>query len=109
MMQVNDIEWSTAEQTIAEAAFKKAYEREINALLAEVRSQASSVLAQEDLWRLHDFLSARRHDLDGKYDYRYSVLTFVFARLVKEGWLQLSELDGLEPAKLTKVSALTRI
>lgn len=63
----------------------------------------------DDIWQLHDFLSARRHELDGKYDDRESGLIFVFSNLVKEGWLSLDELDGLEPAKLSKISALTRM
>jgi hypothetical protein len=58
---------------------------------------------------LHDFLSARRHEIDGKYDYRYSVLIFVFAGLVKEGWLNIDELEGLQKDKLTKVAALARM
>ncbi|HLO89483.1 MAG TPA: hypothetical protein VK203_31360, partial [Nostocaceae cyanobacterium] len=86
-MQVSDIEWSKTEEKIAEEAFRRAYEREINALIQEVREQASTLNELQDMWQLHDFLSARRHDIDGKYDYRYSVLIFVFARLVKEGWL----------------------
>ncbi|HEY9648158.1 MAG TPA: hypothetical protein V6C88_17410 [Chroococcidiopsis sp.] len=109
MMQLNNVEWSTAEQTIAKAAFEKAYGREINTLIAEVRRQSSTLDSLEDMWRLHDFLSARRHDIDGKYDYQYSALIFVFAQLVKEGWLQLDELDGLDPVKLKKVAALARM
>lgn len=108
-MQVSDIEWSKTEEKIAEEAFRRAYEREINALIQEVREQASTLNELQDMWQLHDFLSARRHDIDGKYDYRYSVLIFVFARLVKEGWLHLHELEGLEKDKLTKVAALARM
>jgi len=108
-MQTSDIEWSKSEQKVAQAAFQKAYERENTALLQEVRQKATTIATLEDLWCLHDFLSARRHDLDGKYDYRYSVLIFVFARLVKEGWLQLNELNGLTPEKLTKVAVLARM
>lgn len=109
MMQVNDGDWSKNEKKIAQAAFDKAYEREIKALIEDVRERASVIAAIDDMWRLHDFLSARRHDIDGKYDYRYSVLIFVFARLVKEGWLHLDELKGLDTDKLTKVAALARM
>ncbi|WP_448602426.1 hypothetical protein [Thermoleptolyngbya sp.] len=108
-MQANDVQWSQAEKKVARAAFERAYEREIQALVTEVRERAHTVGEVDDLWTLHDFLSARRHDLEGKYDYRYSVLIFVFARLVQEGWLDLHELEGLASDKLTKVSALTRI
>ncbi len=108
-MQVSDIDWSKAEREIARTAFEKAYEREIKALIEAVRDRASAITKPDDMWQLHDFLSAKRHAIDGKYDYRYSMLIFVFAQLVKEGWLQLKELDGLGTDKLTKIAALTRV
>jgi hypothetical protein len=107
--QMTDLAWSDTEKKVAQTAFNKAYEREIAALIQEVSAQASSIAELEELWRLHDFLSARRHDVDGKYDYRYSVLVFVFSRLVKEGWLHLDELEGLERDKLSKIAALARM
>lgn len=109
MMQTSELQWTAQEQSIAKAAFGKAYEREIEALVQLVRDQASSLSGTEDIWRLHDFLSARRHELDGKYDERESALIFVFADLVKEGWLSLDDLQGLNASKLSKISALTRM
>lgn len=106
---MSDIKWTETEKQIATEAFKKAYEREIDSLMAEVRSQASSLAQLDDAWRLHDFLSARRHEIDGKYDFRYPTLIFVFARLVKEGWLDLDRLKGLDKDKITKISALARM
>ncbi len=108
-MQVSNAEWSQAEQKVAQAAFDQAYEREINALIKEVREQTGAIAELNDVWRLHDFLSAKRHEIDGKYDYRYSGLIFVFARLVKEGWLDLNELEGFDKDKLTKIAALARM
>jgi hypothetical protein len=109
MMQVSEAEWSKMEQKVAQEAFERAYEREIKALIEEVREKASAIAALDDMWRLHDFLSARRHEVDGKYDYRYSMLIFIFARLVKEGWLRLDELEGLDRDKLAKITALVRM
>jgi hypothetical protein len=109
IVQVNDVEWSNTEKNIAKQAFDKAYIREIDALIKEVREQAGIISELSDVWKLHDFLSTRRHEIDGKYDYRYSVLIFVFSRLVKEGWLHLHELEGLAKDKLTKIRALARI
>lgn len=109
MMQVNEIEWSEAEKEVAKIAFDTAYKREIKALIDEVRKQSSAIVEIDDIWRLHDFLSARRHNIDGKYDYEYSGLIFIFASLVKEGWLHLNELDGLNTNKLTKIAAISRI
>jgi Photoprotection regulator fluorescence recovery protein len=108
-MQVSEVKWSETEEKIAQAAFEKAYKREIDALMKDVRTRAGAIAELDDMWQLHDFLSARRHEIDGKYDYRYSMLIFVFATLVKEGWLHLEELKGLDSSKLTKVAALTRM
>ncbi|MGJ3245105.1 MAG: hypothetical protein ACFE0I_03405 [Elainellaceae cyanobacterium] len=108
-MQVSDTDWSKVEKKVAHEAFERAYQRETSTLVQSVQQRASSISELDDLWRLHDFLSARRHELDGKYDYRYSVLIFVFAGLVKEGWLSLDELQGLKTEKLAKISALTRM
>jgi hypothetical protein len=109
MMQVSEADWSTIEQKIAEEAFERAYQREIQALIKEVRQQANAIAQIEDMWHLHDFLSARRHEVDGKYDYQYSMLVFIFARLVKEGWLKLNELEGLDKSKIAKIAALSRM
>ncbi|MGB3558545.1 MAG: hypothetical protein WBA24_08370 [Geitlerinemataceae cyanobacterium] len=108
-MTASDIDWSKKEQEIAKTVLKNAYLRETRALLEEVRQRASSMAELDEIWHLHDFLSARRHDLDGKYDDRYSGILFVFARLMKEGWLHLEELEGLDTDKLTKVGALSRM
>jgi Photoprotection regulator fluorescence recovery protein len=108
-MTISETEWSKKEQEIAKKVFDRAYRRETSALIEEVRDRARAIAELDEIWHFHDFLSARRHDLDGKYDYRYSVLIFVFARLIKEGWLHLEELDGLDTDKLTKVAALARI
>ena len=109
MIQVIEIEWSQTEKQIARQAFDKAYDREIRALIKEVQQQASQITELENLWLLHDFLSARRHEIDGKYDYRYSSLIFVFALLIKEGWLLKEALEGLNTDKRAKVAALSRM
>ncbi|MCP2730631.1 hypothetical protein NJ959_19565 [Symplocastrum sp. BBK-W-15] len=106
---MSEIGWSNIEENVAKEAFEKAYQREITTLIEEVRVKASAIAEIKDMWILHDFLSARRHDIDGKYEYRNSVLIFVFARLVKEGWLNINELEGLDRDKLAKITALARM
>ena len=106
---MSNIEWSTVEQTAAQKAFSAAYDREVNALIQKVRNQSGAITTLDDIWQLHDFLSARRHDMDGKYDYTHSSLIFVFAQLIKEGWLHLTELQELQSDKLAKIAALTRM
>jgi hypothetical protein len=108
-MQVSEAGWTDTEKTIARTAFDQAYKREIEALIKQVQEETSTLTELGELWRLHDFLSAKRHQVEGKYDYEYSALPFVFAGLVKEGWLHLSELEGLSQDKLAKISSLARM
>jgi hypothetical protein len=106
-MQAIDTDWTEAEKNVAETAFKTAYEREISALIQTVRE--CEITESDDLWRLHDLLSSKRYEMDGKYDFRYPSLLFVFAGLIKEGLLTIEELDGLHANKLAKITALARM
>lgn len=99
-------QWSKSEKVIARRAFEEAYARECSALSHEVRRLADAIAAPSDIWKLHDFLTGRRKAIDEKYDFRYSVLLFVFARLIGEGWLDETELTGLSGDKLDKIHFL---
>jgi hypothetical protein len=109
MLQASETKWSEVEEKIAKQALQKAYERETTALIAYIRDRASSITELEDLWYLHDLLSSKRHEIDGKYYYDNMTIVFDFAKLVKEGWLSLDELKGLQPEIITKISALARM
>lgn len=109
MLQVGTTQLSQAEETIAKQALKVAYQRETSALIANVRDRASSIIVLEDLWYLHDLLSTKRYEIDGKYTFNPASIVFDFADLVKEGWLTLNDLQGLKPEMLSKISALTRM
>ena len=51
-------------------------------------------------------MSEQRKKTDEKYDFRYSVLVFVLARLLKERWLEKADLDGLGEDKIEKIKYL---
>jgi Photoprotection regulator fluorescence recovery protein len=104
-----ETDWSETEKQVAQTAFKQAYNRETETLVSEIREKAVSITEIQDIWMLHDFLSARRHEIDGKYEDSYSAFIFVFARLVKENWLTLEELSGLQADKRAKIAALSRM
>ena len=101
--------WSTTEQKIAECAFKKAYERETAALIQYIYERIEEIKEIDSVWNLHDYLSAKRHQIDGKYDFRYPILIFIFSDLMKEGWLLPEDLDGLDQDKISKITVLSRI
>ena len=92
--------WSPTQKKAARAAYDLALERE----LKSIRQEAGKILQQSGdghaVWRLHDYLSKKRREVDQKYDYRYSVLMTVFTRLVSEGWLSLDELSGIGGEKV---------
>ncbi len=108
-MQGIETDWSEVEKQVAQNAFKQAYSRETKTLVSEIRDKVGEVTEIQDIWMLHDFLSARRHEIDGKYEDSYSAFIFVFARLVKEKWLTLDELSGLQADKRAKIAALSRM
>ncbi len=67
---------------MAKRAFNVALEREHGKLMHQTREMVGKMQEGADLWRLHDFLTDRRREIDQKYDYRYSQLIIVFARLI---------------------------
>jgi len=100
---MSDTEWSKCEKEIARKAFKVAYDREQQAILNDIRKRIAEVSDLEKLWRLQEYLTEKRKEINEKYDYRYSVLNFVFARLICEGWLQEEDLKGLADEKLGRI------
>lgn len=98
--------WSKKEKEVSKQAFKRAYERESTELINKVKEIASAAKTPEDIWKLHDFLTEKRNEVDEKYDYRYSVLILAFARLLREGWLGLDDLEGLDENKITKIKKM---
>lgn len=97
------MEWSKQEKEIARCAFSVAYERECMAVAINTRKMADGINEPTDLWKIHDYLTEKRKEIDQKYDYRYSILLFVFARLICEGWISKEDLMGLSDDKLQKI------
>ena len=95
--------WSKTEKEIARQAFGRAYERECKELSNKVKEMANTAKTPEDIWELHEFLTEKRKEIDEKYDYRYSVLILVFGRLLREGWIGLDDLEGLDEDKISKI------
>ncbi len=108
-MPLTQTQWSTEEIQIAEKVLKQAYKKEINSLINSVRQTITHLTEIDELWQVHDLLSAKRYDLDGKYDDRESMLVFTLAQLLKENLIVLQDLEGLEKDKLAKISSLAKM
>ena len=105
-ISMNDIKWTKAEKKVSRSAFDKAYQRECADLIKNLREKANEISKPDDLWLLHNSLTEKRDEIDEKYDYRYSKLILVFARLVKDGWLDFNELKGLTSDKIERIKSL---
>jgi hypothetical protein len=103
---MHDFKWSKTEKKIARAAFEMAYHRECSDIIEKIRTKAKKISEPDNIWRFHDFLTEKRDEIDEKYDYRYSKLILVFARLVNEGWLDFSDLEGLAEDKIDRIESL---
>jgi hypothetical protein len=95
-----ELHWSHEEKSVARAAFDSALARETSAIRKIVEEMLQRSNKPTTVWDVLEFLSKKQRELERKYDYRYSVLTGVFARLLYEGWIVESDLAGLAPEKL---------
>ena len=107
VITMDDFKWSKTEKKISRSAFDKAYERECADIVKNLNAKVKKIKSPKELWRVHDFLTDKREDIDEKYDYRYSKLILVFARLTKDGWLDYKDLQGLAENKIGRIESLT--
>ena len=103
---MREFTWSATEKKAARAAFDRALTRELKAARQEAEAMLRNSPDDRVIWRLNDYLSEKRREIDEKYDYRYSVLMWVFPRLVSEGWLKADELAGIGAEKLEVINKL---
>ncbi len=108
-MNLRDLKWTATEKKVARAAFKKAYKQEMRQIQKKVEEIVKRFREENDIWRLHDYLTEKRRNVDEKYDYRYSVLIYVFARLMRDGLIKEEDLKGLSEDKLLKIKALSEM
>ena len=99
-----EFKWSPAEKVIARQAFDMALRNELQTTIREAKERAARISEPAELWELEDWLTERRQDINRWYDYRYSVLPIVFARLIRDGRLSEDDLKGLRPEKLELIN-----
>ncbi len=97
----HDLKWSPSEKKIARSAFDAALESALAKVIAEFKRRADAVTTPSGMWQIEDYLREQRREIDEMFDYRYSQLPLVFARLIREGHLDASRLAGLSEDKLT--------
>jgi len=104
-----DFNWTAAEKKIARRIFDTALQRELDAIVAKAKELAAKAANPDDIWALEEYISKHRRDIDRKYDYRYSRLILVFARLLREKWLSEEEFVGLESGKIQAIKRILQL
>jgi Photoprotection regulator fluorescence recovery protein len=97
---MRDLKWSPSERVVARRTFDQALNTELQDLVAEAKRMAGTMEDASELWELESWLTQRRLEIDRKYDYRYSVLPFVFANLLQQGRITEKDLQGLCTEKI---------
>ena len=95
----DDVKWSPSEKKVARKAYDAARNVVLAKVLAEFKAKANAVTTPTDMWAIEDYLREKGRELDAMLDYRYSQLPLVFARLIREGYLDESSLAGLAEDK----------
>jgi Photoprotection regulator fluorescence recovery protein len=98
--------WKDSEKRVARHAFDAALQRELAAVMAEFKQRAAAAKEPDDLWNTETYLTRKRKDIDAKYDYRYSQLVMVFAKLMRDGFVTEQELEGLAEDKARSYTAV---
>ena len=99
----DELRWSKSERAIARKAFDHALNQELEEVIQQAKQMAAAIKHASDLWDLEHHLTQRRKEINQKYEYRGSKLTFVFGTLLHEGRLTAADLRGLREDKLEAI------
>lgn len=99
----HDLHWTEAEKKQARRSYEAARLRELDETVADFQRRAAAVKDIDEVWAIEAYLRQRRHELDAKYDFRYSQLPLVFGILLREGRITEQDLDKLHPDKLVYI------
>ena len=100
--------WSSAEKIVARRAFEKALNCELGTVIREAKERADRIREASELWEMERWLAERRESIDRMFDFRYSVLPFVFAKLLRDRRLSENDLHGLAKQKLDAIHRMAR-
>ena len=108
-MGMHDFNWSPGEKQVARKAFEKALQNEKDALILTIKERAAKIVDMNDVWDLHRWIGMRGKEIDEKYDYRYSQLPLVFARLMRERDLVWEDLSGFGEDKMEAIRQIAAL
>jgi Photoprotection regulator fluorescence recovery protein len=105
----NEPTWSKSEKAIARRVFDAALKRELHEVMQEAKQKANQIKEPADMWELERYLTHRRKDVDRRYDFRSSRLTWVFGRLLCERRITQEELRSLREDKVKVIRSCAKV
>jgi hypothetical protein len=105
-MNLHDLKWSPSEKKIARSAYDAARDSALAKIMADFMRKANAVTTPSEMWEIEGYLRQQRQEIDELFDYRYSQLPLVFARLVHEGHMDEGRLAGLSEEKREIIRSL---
>lgn len=106
---MSDMAWGTTEKKVARRVFDAALQRELADIMADFKSRAAHASTPDDLWAIQAHLARVQHDIDSKYDYRYSMLEFVLGQLMREQRIQLQDLTGMKAERIARICRIASL
>ncbi len=98
-----EMRWSKSERAFAQEVFDRALNQELQEVIQPAKKTAAEIKQASELWELERYLTQRRKEINRKYEYRASKLSYVFGTLLHEGRLTEHELRGLREDKLEAI------
>jgi hypothetical protein len=98
-----EMRWSKSERAIARKAFDRALNQELQEVIQQAKKMAAEIKQPSELWELEQYLAQGRKEINRKYEYRSSKLSYVLGTLLHEGRLTEHDLRGLREDKLEAI------
>ena len=105
----HNLKWSPSEKKIVRRVYDTALESELAEIMADFKARAAAVASSDAMWDLEGYLHRKGREIEDKYDYRYSQLIFLFARLLREGRIREDQLHGLSEEKLSYIRRIVSL
>jgi len=72
MDTVYNLKWTESEKKLSRRLFEATLDGELAEVMAEFKAKAAAVTSPQEMWAIRDYLSRKGHEIEQKYDYRYS-------------------------------------
>jgi hypothetical protein len=104
---MTQVDWPATETEIARKAFHKRNERAVTVLIGVIQTKSQSLNPLESVCSLHDYLSTERYEIEGRMEFNYDTILFSLAEMMKRNLIEVTDLQGLDPKKVSKIKAMS--